>query len=248
MSQINLKLRAIAAAIAAKLIKPMLAVGIAAFAASHASASTLVTVTSYDMPNGYGVAAGGDHNYWDTAYSHCVASECTTDGAALSGGTGLLTNGVAATHSFYEGDGVGAYVGWIADPTITFNFGAAQTINEIKLYVDNSWNSGVGAPASILIDGTEYTDPSWTSTEGPTTIDIAGLALNSASVAVTLNRSSSIADNPIYWVFLSEAQFLGPDVNTTPLPAAWPMMLVGLAGLGFGAYRKRQRAMAPALA
>jgi hypothetical protein len=30
-----------------------------------------------------------------------------------------------------------------------------------------------------------------------------------------------------------------PDIQATPLPATWTLMLVGLAGLGFAAYRRR---------
>ena len=31
----------------------------------------------------------------------------------------------------------------------------------------------------------------------------------------------------------------GADIRATPLPATWTLMLVGLAGLGFAAYRRR---------
>ena len=52
------------------------------FVANGAHASSLLTVSSYDTPNGYGQAHGGTYNYWDATYSNCVASNCTTDGTS----------------------------------------------------------------------------------------------------------------------------------------------------------------------
>jgi hypothetical protein len=38
------------------------------------------------------------------------------------------------------------------------------------------------------------------------------------------------------------------DVSTTPLPPAWTMMLLGLAGLGFIAYRRQKQSSSLAAA
>ncbi len=209
-------------------------------AAAPAAASTLLTVSSYDLPNGDGTAAGGDFNYWDSAYNNCLASNYTTDGLAgsyLSGGLGKLTGGFIPTNSFFGGDGVGANVGWLKNPTIAFHFGSAQAVNKIKLFVDNSAISDVAAPSLVLFDGTPYTDASWGSVDVPQTIDITGLAINSSDITVLLDRSFAPG---IYWVFLSEAQFFGPSPGATPLPAAWSMMLIGMAGLGFATWRRRK--------
>lgn len=65
------------------------------FGAGFAQASSLIVVTSYDMPNGDGQAQGGWLNYWDGAYSNGPAGDCTTDGLSgsyLSGGLGKLTD------------------------------------------------------------------------------------------------------------------------------------------------------------
>jgi hypothetical protein len=205
-------------------------------AASAANASTLLTVTSYDMPNGYGTASGGGGDYWDTTYSNCGVNNCTTDGAALSGGNGLLTDGVIPAESYDSGAGVGAYVGWLTNPTITFHFASAETINEVKLYVDNSTIGGIGAPDSVTINGTPYTDAGWAGMTGPQTIDITGLALSGSDITLAIDRSS---DPNLFWLFVSEAQFLGPSPAATPLPAAWSMMLIGMAGLGVASWRRR---------
>jgi hypothetical protein len=210
--------------------------------AASANASTLLTVSSYDMPNGDGTAHSGGADYWDTAYSNCSSSSCSTDGRSggtLSGGKGLLTDGVIATESFGIGSGVGEYVGWLEDPTITFHFGSTQTITEMKLAVDNPAGvGGVGAPSKVVINGKSYSDSSWLSASGPEIIDIMGFALNSSDITVVLDRSTDAGN---FWVFASEVQFFGPSTSETPLPATLPMMLGGMAGFGFLAYRQRHK-------
>ncbi len=123
-----------------------------------------VAVTSYDMPNGNGQAVGGSYNYWDRSYSG--SGSTTTDGAALSGGTGDLTDGYAETQSWYlveNGAGTGPYVGWygpsVANPLVTFHFAGSPTINGIDIALDNSGVGGVFAPAAILIDGSRRRSP-----------------------------------------------------------------------------------------
>jgi hypothetical protein len=206
--------------------------------AGIAQASSLVVVTSYDMPNGDGQAQGGWLNYWDAAYSNCPAGDCTTDGLSgsyLSGGLGKLTDGILATQPWYDvsdAAGAGQYVGWLfSDPTIEFNFGGSEVVNEVKLFVDNSHVGGVAAPVSIVIDGTTYLNPPSATPSAPEIIDITGLHLTGDSVTVTLN-------NPNSWVFMSEAQFItgAPELST------WAMMLLGFAGLGCASYRSTKQA------
>jgi PEP-CTERM motif len=207
-----------------------------ALAATGAHAASLLTVSSYAMPNGDGQAHSGSYNYWDATYSNCVASNCTTDGLSgsnLSGGLGKLTDGVIATQPWYDVSndaGTGQYVGWLQSPTIDFNFAGSVTVGEIKLYVDNSHIGGVTAPDSVVVDGTTYLNPAWASASAPQIIDITGLHLTGGSVTVTLH-------DPTYWVFLSEAQFYS---TTVPEPSTWIMMTLGFAGLGFAAIRARR--------
>lgn len=209
---------------------------LAAIIAAVPAAAMLVPIVSYDMPNGDGMASGGTYNYWDTAYSNCIGTNCTTDSAPLAGGKGLLTDGFIPTDSFFGGNGFGAYVGWAMSPTITLHLGAIQDISEIKLYVDNSAISDVSAPASVVIDGATYSDPSWASATGPETLDIVGLALSQSDVTLTLNR-----DN--VWVFLGEVQLIGPSPGDTPLPASLPLMLGGGSLFAALACRHRRRAL-----
>ncbi len=189
---------------------------VAAFAAGGAQASSLLVVSSYDMPNGDGQAQGGWLNYWDATYSNCVADDCTTDGLSgsyLSGGLGKLTDGVIATQPWYDvsnSAGTGQYVGWLStDPTIDFNFAGSEVVNEVKLFVDNSHVGGVAAPVSVVIDGTTYLDPAWATPSPPEVIDITGLHLTGDSVAVTLN-------NPDSWVFMSQGSSSLASRNPRP--------------------------------
>ena len=209
------------------------------FAVVLASASMAgaapIAVTSYDMPNGNGQASGGSYNYWDLSYSGAGAK--TTDGAALSGGTGDLTDGVVASNFWFNvenGAGTGPYVGWYApatpNPVITFNFGGAPVITGIDIHVDNSWQGGVYAPASILVDGVAqlFTVPAPGSIG---TISLTGLNLTGNSHTIQFGQAFG------GWTFVSEISFFG-ETGAVPEPASWAMMIAGF-GLAGAAMRRR---------
>ena len=220
-----------------KIIIGVVALGL--LAAGGAQASSVLVVSSYDMPNGDGQAQGGWLNYWDATYSNCVGDNCITDGLSgsyLSGGLGKLTDGVIATQPWYDVSntkGTGQYVGWLSwEPTIDFNFAGGVIVNEVKLFVDNSHVGGVAAPVSVVIDGTNYLNQAWSIAGAPEVIDITGLHLTGDSVTVTLS-------NPNSWVFMSQAQF----VTDAPEPSTGAMMLVGFTSLGLAGYRARRTAI-----
>ena len=122
---------------------------LASLAAPRADAAQ-VFATSYAMPNGGGQASGGTFNYWDKEYTG--AGAVSTDGAALTGGLGNLTDGVVAPNLWFNTEnnaGTGPYVGWYGpgrgqlNPLITFNFAGSTLIDQIRIHMDNS-NLGGG--------------------------------------------------------------------------------------------------------
>lgn len=122
---------------------------------SHAAlADVIIPVTTYSMNNGDGIDQLGTFNYLDHSYTGTTpAANSTTPNAPLSGGTGILTNGVIPTVNWSEAPT--EYVGWkYQDPVLTFNLTPGQTVNALNVYVALSTQGLVGAPSlSISIDG-----------------------------------------------------------------------------------------------
>lgn len=199
-----------------------------------------VNPTSYSMPNGDGQASGGSVNYWDRNYTG--AGSTTTDGAALSGGLGKLTDGVISTTQWdlvSNGAGTGEYVGWYAvhtlNPLITFSFSGNPTIDSISIQMDNSGVGGVFAPQSILIDGvnSSFTAPA-AGTVG--SVSFTGLGLTGNSHTIQFNQFQGT------WTFVSEISFDdGRTVSAVPEPETYAMMLAGLGLLGFAARRRKKQ-------
>lgn len=213
---------------------------LASLAAPRADAAQ-VFATSYAMPNGGGQASGGTFNYWDKEYTGAGAA--STDGAALTGGLGNLTDGVVAPNLWFNTEnnaGTGPYVGWFGpgrgqlNPLITFNFAGSTLIDQIRIHMDNSNVGGVFAPAQILIDGvsTAFTAPA-DGTAG--FVDFSGLSLSGGSHTLQFNQD--FGGNS--WIFLSEIEFYGSSA-AVPEPATWAMMLLGFGVVG-GAMRRRAR-------
>ena len=205
-----------------------------------ASASAVLS-TGYDMPNGDGTASGGSYNYWDRFYTGAGAT--TTDGAALSGGKGDLTDGVVAPTFWYlteNGAGTGPYVGWYdpvtPKPVVTFHFAGSPAIGGINIHIDNSHVGGVYAPGAILVDGISrsFTGPAagaigW--------VGITGLSLTGA------NHTIEFDQGPLHgWTFVSEITFDGKS-SGVPEPATWAMMIAGF-GLVGATLRRRRAAFA----
>ena len=210
---------------------------LAGFAAMPALAAP-ITVSSYAMPNGDGQASGGSFNYWDLAYSG--SGSTNVDGAALTGGTGDLTDGVVASDFWYNvenGGGTGPYVGWYLpttpNPLITFNFASLSTINDISIHIDNSHVGGVFAPAAILINGVSqsFTAPG-VGTIG--FINFTGLGLVGNSLTIEFQQGGG-------WTFVSEISFDG-RAGVVPEPTSWAMMVAGFGVVGMQIRRRRRLA------
>ncbi len=179
-------------------------------------------VESYDMTDG---------SHWimyDTEYGDGTQG---APGAALSGGTGLLTDGQspAPTETGYIVWSQPGTVAWASDPTITFHLDGVRTIDTVRLdlrtmpngvYPDRAeirvgddvvvhpLNLGTGTVKEIVqISGTQLPDGSY-----------AGLGLEGSSVELTLYRTGTTN------VMLTEVEFEwgtrpAPDPNE-PVPTA----------------------------
>jgi len=187
-------------------------------------ADVVLNVTSYSMYNG----GRGGFIYQDTGYLPCVANDCTTTGAFLSGGTGQLTNGNDPSSNWDAGQGPSGdyWIGWDTaetngtDPVVTFNFGAFDTIHSITVWFDNTLGGGdVGAPGEILVDGTPYVPPQDTS--GPQGYTISGLDIAGSSVDVQFDQGA----DP--WIMIGQVTFNG-TVGVTAVPEPSPVLLLSV--------------------
>ena len=220
-------------------MKFSMAIAAAAIALTALPATAVqVFSTSYDMINGGGQTSGGSSNYWDLSYSGSGAA--SVDGAALSGGSGDLTDGYVPPVYWYAVEspaGTGPYVGWNqvgqANPVITFHFAPGTTVTGLNVFVDNTTFGGVYAPAAILIDGVN------TAFSAPTIgtigwINFTGLNLTGSSHTLELRQYAGM------WQFVGEVTFDGSVTAGVPEPASWALMIAGFGMVG-GALRSRRR-------
>ena len=207
---------------------------IGAFALAGSAGAAQIFSTGYDTPNGDGQASGGSFNYWDLGYSGAGATN--VDGAALTGGSGDLTDGVVASDFWFNvetGAGAGPYVGWYLpntpDPTVTFHFAPSQKITSIGIHFDNSHAGGVFAPHQILVDGVShaYTAPAVGSIGWSY---LNGLNLTGNSHTVQFKQGAG-------WTFVSEITFDGG--RAVPEPATWGLMILGFGAAGSMLRRRR---------
>jgi hypothetical protein len=207
--------------------------------AAGAAVAAPVTVQSYSMANGHGKAIGGAFNYWDK----CYAGVCdkTTDGQALAGGTGDLTDGDVATRGWAKVekvDGSGPYVGWHRDATplvsIDFHFDGTYDIDSLAIHADDANGKGsVSLPASVRISwagGSASFDVQDPPSASPLWLTFSGLGITDASeINLQLTHRTK-------WIFVDEVRFDGAiasplRVGQIPEPSSFALAAVALLGL-----------------
>ncbi|MCK5749697.1 MAG: VPLPA-CTERM sorting domain-containing protein [Oricola sp.] len=133
------------------------------------------------------------------------------------------------------------------DEAIVLDFGAAATLESITLSVASSWddiriygsnNAAVaaitsGGLSSITSISTLLASTTGTGIEGFKTIDLSGIATAYRYLIATIPGGSGDGFR-VKWVSAS--------VSEVPVPAALPLLLSGLAGLGFASRRKKAAA------
>jgi hypothetical protein len=216
------------------------AIALGAFAGT--AAAVPVTAVSYDMPNGSGQASGGTYNYWDASYSG--SGNVTLDGAALSGGTGDLTDGITTNlnwNNIENAAGTGPYVGWRSnitpDPVVRFDFGGSVLISSVTVHMDDSNGTGnVQTPLSIDLstDGVTYTSNAITDpvSSSPFNATLPLLEITNQLFVRFTHRDQ--------WIFIDEVTFDGERPNAVPEPALPALLGLGLVALGIS--RKRRGA------
>jgi hypothetical protein len=196
-------------------------------AAASAQAATVLP-TSYDMPNGHGLASGGIYNYWDRNYTGSGNGQI--DGDMLSGGLGDLTDGVIATQSWEAEEnieGSGPYVGWVfLDPVITFNFAEVVQFAQLTVWHDDANSNGNVLPPQafvVTVGGQSQTfavaDPATDAPFASTLVLAPGMAGNSLQLQI-LRRDP--------WLMVSEVSF---QTAAVPEPATWALWALGAAVL-----------------
>lgn len=196
-----------------------------------------VTPSSYEMANGHGQANGGVFNYWDLNYTG--SGSTTTDGAALSGGLGDLTDGVVTTQNWFAVEnaaGSGPWVGWISSAlpgavAVRFHFAPGTSIDRIAVHADDSDGAGgVDLPSRVLIDWTggsaafDITDPT-PGDPAPSWLEFDGLAIAGVSFVDLRFVYRDV------WVFVDEVRFERALLAQPPaaLLAALGVLLLGAA-------------------
>lgn len=215
-------------------MKTSLIAMVASVCAAQAFAAP-VTPVSYDMVNGW----SGSFNYWDDSYSG--SGNTQANGAALSGGTGDLTDGYIETQNWNLVEGPrgpnGPYVGWLnINPTIDFTFDKVYDFLSVTFWVDDSDGTGfVFQPGSVTVEGVNYlipTNPG--SAPFSYTVDLTGYS--GSTLSTQLFRGSPFGSG---WIFMSEVSFevAAPAV---PVPASGLLLVAGLGGIA--ALRRRATA------
>ena len=201
--------------------------------------SSPYAVASYSMLNG----ASGYYNYRDYSYQNSlgvVNPNANTDFAWLSGGTGLLTDGIGASLSWDvgfmnpPGGNQGQFVGWYLEPLVTFYFSQAVRFSNMRVNFDLAYTGDVGPPGPVTVNGVQYrvttpvgTSPFWAD------FDLTGSAATNTE-AVQFTRGAP-------WLMISEVQF----VTATPEPGSLVLLATGLlAVLGGARIRRRDRDVA----
>ena len=206
----------------------------AALASDIGMAGAPLTVSTYSMLNG----ATGSFNYRDFAYIPC-AGICDTTGAALSGGTGKLTDGVSPALDWFQQGQNTQWVGWdsgqgLLNPAVTFNFSQSVTVNTVTIWASNSRTGGVALPSSIAIGGSNFVIAPDLGNTSPRALVFSALNFTGSSLTVQLNQSASP------WVIIGEVSFDGSSGGAIPEPASLVLVGCAIPLLAF-AYRSRRR-------
>lgn len=208
---------------------------------STSVSAAVIGVTSYDMNNGNGaIQFTGGANYFDFAYTNnatntldpnaskngsnqAVPNNAASKDAPLTGGKGLLSDGVIATqvyslvtsvdgtiHNSYFNGQPTQYVGWkYQDPTIVFHLQPGSQVGSINLYVAannpaiGNENGLVAAPKDVLltVDGKSIT------------VTMTETLLNPFTAMITLTGFGTLSSSSLFSLTLERGQLQQDGIN-----------------------------------
>jgi len=185
----------------------------------------VIEPVSYSMLNG----DTGTYAYHDDSYSGL--GDRSLDRAALSGGTGQLTDGVVGVDACLADLGRGPAHEWVAwkdaDPVITLDMGAVRRIGGLRVHANNGDSIATdvclftSASVEYSVDGVLWGDAR---TRATSTADLADRSARFVDVDVagegrfvrlTLTRGANWVGNPWVWVFVSEVQVVAAAPTVT---------------------------------
>lgn len=208
--------------------------------ASSSALGATVGITSYDMNNGNGATQFTfGPNYFDFSYTnnathtvdpyaskngsnHAVPNNSSPKDAPLTGGKGILADGVVATQVYSlvtgaTGDvanayytGTSQYVGWkYQDPTIVFHLASGSQVGSINLYVAannpaiGNLNGLVAAPKDVLlsVDGKSIA------------VTMTETLLNPFTAMITLSGFGSLSSSSLFSLTLERDVLQQDGIN-----------------------------------
>jgi hypothetical protein len=104
------------------------------------------------------------------------------------------------------------------------HYTSSATVHSVTVWFDNTLGfGGVGAPASILVNGTPFVPPQ--NTEGAQGYTISRLDITGSSINIGFTQ----VEEP--WIMIGQVTFNGAPA-TVPEPETWALMLTVLGGVG----------------
>ena len=174
-----------------------------------------------------------------TSYTFSIAPNSNANSYPDTGGGELIDTTLGLSFGNYTSDSqAGAWTGWVNTvPTVSFQFGSAQTFSRIEVGTTRHDAAAVGLPSTITISGTTFNF-----TSGSMANDTRNwLVLDGTFSTTTGSNLLAIAfgSSTSQWLMLDEVRF-----TAIPEPAA-AAALIGAMLVGVTIVTRRRSRIAP---